>query len=71
MKRNLGDMDVMIRMLLAFALANLAIDRALDGQWIPIYWIIAIYIGITSFTGFCPLYALLHIDSHSKKHEHE
>lgn len=71
MKKNLGDLDIMLRALLAFAFANLGVDRALDGQFIAIYWIIAIFIGATSFTGFCPLYALLHIDSLGKKHEHE
>ena len=74
MKKNLGNLDVMIRTLIAFAFANLAIDRALDGQWIAFYWIMAVVIGLTVLTGFCPLYALLHIDtshSHGKKHEHE
>jgi len=70
MKKNLGDLDIMLRTLIAFAFGNLAVDRALDGQFIALYWIIAVVIGVTAATGFCPLYALLHIDSHGKKHEH-
>lgn len=69
MKRNLGNLDIMLRTLIAFAFANLAVDRALDGQWIVGYWIIAVIIGLTVLTGFCPLYALLHINSLDKKHE--
>lgn len=71
MKRNLGDLDIMIRGLIAFVFLNLAIDRALDGHWIAIYWIMAFLIGATSFTGFCPLYKLFHLDSQSKAHQHE
>jgi len=70
MKKNMSDLDIMLRALIAFAFANLAVDRALDGRFIAIYWILAIAIGVTSLTGFCPLYALLHIHSFSKKHEH-
>ena len=68
MKRNLGELDVMIRGLIAFAFLNLAIDRALDGQWIAFDWVMALLIGATSFAGFCPVYWLFHMDSHSKDH---
>lgn len=68
MKRNLGNLDIMLRGLATFAFGNLAVDRALDGQWIAGYWIIAIVLGLTAFTGFCPLYALLHINSLDRKH---
>lgn len=70
MKKNLGNLDIMLRALLAFAFADLAFDRALDGHFNAIYWIIAVVAGVTAFTGFCPLYALLHVNSLGKKHGH-
>ena len=71
MKRNIGNIDMIIRLFGAILFTDLAIDRASYGHWNILYWLLAIALGFTALMGYCPLYALFHIGSHAKHHRHE
>jgi|GEM_PF-466045 len=71
MKRNVGNVDVMLRILAAIVLADLATDQAINGHWNILFWALAILLGVTGIIGWCPLYALFHIHTGSNEHEHQ
>jgi hypothetical protein len=58
MKRNIGNIDMIIRLFCAVLFTDLAVDQAIGGRWNILYWCIAIVLCVTALTGFCPLYAL-------------
>ncbi|OGI07449.1 MAG: hypothetical protein A2Y40_06145 [Candidatus Margulisbacteria bacterium GWF2_35_9] len=67
MKKNLGSLDRMIRILLA-ALFILLYFTEIVGGWAGIVLsVIAVIFILTSFIGFCPLYKLFGISTCSVK----
>ena len=71
MKRNIGNIDMIIRFFGAILFADLAVDQAAGGHWSIVYWVIAAVLGITALTGFCPFYAFFHLSTRVKKGQHE
>ncbi len=67
MRKNLGTIDKLIRMLLAAIIAILYITETISGVLAFILLALAIVLLLTSFVSFCPLYALLGLSSRKKK----
>jgi len=66
MKKNMGTIDRIIRILLAVMVVILYITGNITGVAAIILGILAIVFIITSLIGFCPLYAVLKISTISK-----
>jgi hypothetical protein len=66
MKKNMGTIDRIIRILLAIVVFILYITGSITGVAAIILGILAIVFIITSLIGFCPLYAVLKISTISK-----
>lgn len=56
MKRNMGFVDRIIRVLIAVVLLVAFFDNRITGAWGVIAMVVAIVLIGTSFMGFCPLY---------------
>ena len=56
LKKNMGTVDRVIRVLLAVAVAVLYFTGVLSGLVAIILGILAVIFVVTSFIGFCPLY---------------
>ncbi|WPQ60600.1 DUF2892 domain-containing protein [Chitinophaga sancti] len=63
MKKNVGTVDGLIRVILAIITIFLFYNKILTDS---LFMIIAVILLLTSLTGFCPLYSLLGIKT---KHE--
>ncbi|MBX5438795.1 MAG: DUF2892 domain-containing protein [Thermoflavifilum sp.] len=59
MKRNVGLLDRLIRLLLAVVLGMLYVSHAVTGVWGLVLFIVGILLLFTAFVGFCPIYRLL------------
>ena len=59
MKKNVGSIDKVIRVLLAFGIVLLNYFEIINGTVAIILLLIAMILIVTSFANFCPLYALL------------
>ena len=70
MKKNMGALDRTVRVLLAIAIAVLYFTGILLGTWAIVLGILAAVFILTSFLGFCPLYAPFGIRT-CKKQENE
>jgi len=66
MKKNMGVIDRSIRTLLVLAVAVLYFTGHITGVAAVILGIIAVVFLVTTFVGFCPLYALLGISTIKK-----
>ncbi|MGA3282201.1 MAG: DUF2892 domain-containing protein [Smithella sp.] len=66
MKKNMGTIDRIIRILLAIVVIILYINGSITGIAAIILGILAIVFIITSLIGFCPLYVLLKISTTGK-----
>ena len=58
MKKNMGNLDKGIRILIAVIIAILAYTQVLDGTLAIVLLILAGVFVLTSIVGFCPLYVL-------------
>ena len=67
MKKNMGNLDKGIRILIAVIIAILAYTKVLDGTLAIVLLILAGVFVLTSIVGFCPLYVLLGIQTNEKK----
>jgi hypothetical protein len=67
MKKNMGNTDRMIRILLAAAFAVIYINNLVSGTAGIILLAAGAVFAVTSFIGFCPLYALFGIKTIPKK----
>jgi hypothetical protein len=67
MKKNMGAIDRILRILSAAAIAGLYFTGKLSGLAAIILGIIAVVILLTSVVGFCPLYTLLGIKTTRNK----
>lgn len=71
MKKNIANVEIVIRLLAGIALANLAIARASLGDWnMPLFGL-AFFFALTAIWGWCPLYALLHVHTNGPRHHHQ
>ena len=67
MKKNMGNTDRTIRLVIAGILALLWFQNIITGTWGIIALIVAGVFALTSLVSFCPLYALLGINSCAAK----
>lgn len=56
MKRNMGNTDKVIRLLVAAAIAILYFTNVISGTAAIVLGVLAIVFALTSFISFCPLY---------------
>ena len=59
MKKNVGSLDKIIRILLALAVVLLNYFEIINGTTAIVLLIIAMVLIVTSFANFCPLYKIL------------
>lgn len=64
MKRNMSNIDRLIRAILAVVLVYLYIGGMVTGAFGIILVVLGVILLITSVLGFCPLYALLKFSTH-------
>ena len=67
MKKNMGSIDRISRIIFALAIGVLYFTKAIEGTAALVLGIFAIIFLITSFISFCPLYALFGISTSKKK----
>ena len=67
MVKNMGTVDQIVRIALAVVVAILSFTGAISGVAAIILGIFALIFVVTSFVGFCPLYALFEFST--RKHE--
>lgn len=63
MKKNMGNTDRMIRVLIAIAIAILSYTNVISGTLELILLVVACIFALTSFIRFCPLYTLFGINT--------
>lgn len=67
MKKNMGSLDKMLRILVAVAVAILYFTNVISGTTATILGVLAIVFVITSFSSFCPLYLPFGISTLKRK----
>ena len=67
MKKNMGTIDRVVRIIVAVIFAILCLTGTISGVWSVVLGIIAVILFITSLIGFCPAYALFNISTIGKK----
>lgn len=67
MKRNVGNTDRVIRILIAIILVALAATGVIEGALAVAGYLIAVVMLFTAIVRFCPLYCPLKIDTDKKK----
>ncbi len=67
MKKNMGIVDVTIRIVIAFVLIGLYFESLISGTLAIVLLILAGIFFLTSLIGFCPFYVLLGINTRKKK----
>ena len=67
MKKNMGTIDIVIRLLIAAIVIVLYFTHVISGTLAIILLIFAGIFILTSFLSFCPLYLPFGIDTRSKK----
>ena len=76
MKHNMGSLDKAIRIILAIVFAGLYITKMIEGTFAIILLVVGAVFLLTSTISFCPLYALLGINTcgvknkSNEKHAH-
>ena len=63
MKKNMGSVDKMIRIIIAIVIAILYYTNVISGTTAIVLSVVALIFAITSFISFCPLYTLLGIST--------
>ncbi|OGP52971.1 MAG: hypothetical protein A2Y65_05345 [Deltaproteobacteria bacterium RBG_13_52_11] len=66
MKKNMGTIDRVIRLVLAAVIAALYLTGTISGIVAIILIIIGVIFVLTSLIGFCPLYALFNMSTKPK-----
>jgi len=67
MKKNMGALDRIIRLILAVAGAVIIYSRMVEGTLAIIVGVIAVIFVLTAASGFCPLYVPFKISTLKKK----
>jgi hypothetical protein len=65
MKKNLGSVDQLIRLIIAIVIGVLYYQEIITGTFAKVLSVFALILLITSFVRFCPIYALLGLNSSS------
>lgn len=66
MKKNMGTIDRVIRVLLALLIANLYFTGIISGTLAAVLGVVAVIFLVTSAIGFCPMYVPLKISTIGK-----
>ncbi len=66
MKKNMGSVDRVIRMLVAIVIAGLYFTNQISGTTAIVLLVLAIVFVLTSFVSFCPLYLPFGISTNKK-----
>lgn len=69
MKKNMGNTDRIIRLLLAVVFAALYFTNTITGTWGLVLLILAGVFVVTSLVSFCPLYTLVGLNTCPAKKE--
>ena len=67
MKKNMGTIDKVIRILVAVVLAVLYFTHVVEGTFGIILLVLAVVFVLTSLIGFCPLYLPIKLNTGKKK----
>jgi hypothetical protein len=67
MKKNVGSTDKMIRIGLAILIAILYFTKVISGTLALVLGILAIVFAVTAFLNFCPIWAVLGVNTDKKK----
>jgi hypothetical protein len=67
MKKNMGSLDKMIRVIIATVILVLYFTKIITGTLAIVFLILAIVFAVTSFINFCPLYTVLGINTNKKE----
>jgi hypothetical protein len=67
MKKNVGTIDKVVRILIALVVIVLYFAHVISGTWAVILLIVSAILILTSFFGFCPIYWSLGMSSDKKK----
>lgn len=67
MKKNMGNLDKMIRVLIASVIAVLYYTQIISGTYAMIALVFALVFILTSFVGTCPLYLPFGMNTNQKK----
>jgi hypothetical protein len=71
MKKNMGNADKIIRMIVALVIIGLYYGKIINGTWALIGLGLAGVFILTSFISFCPLYFPLGISTRKKQTERQ
>ena len=66
MKKNMSNLDRILRVIIAAAVAVLYFMGVLSGTWAIVLGVIAVIFLLTGLIGFCPLYTLFKISTLKK-----
>jgi hypothetical protein len=66
MKKNMGKLDIVLRILAAIAIAGLCYSNIISGTLAIVLIILAGILLLTSFISFCPLYYLFRMNTCKK-----
>lgn len=69
MKKNVGNTDKFIRVLLAVVIMLLYYFNVINGTLAMILLLVGIIFLLTSLIGYCPIYTLFGINTYKKKEE--
>jgi hypothetical protein len=67
MKKNMGSLDQIIRMILAVIIATLYFLNVISGTLAIVLLVFAVMLVVTSFISFCPLYVPLNVSTRDKE----
>ncbi len=67
MKRNLGDSDKIIRLIVAVIIATMYFGGLISGTLAIVLGLLAIVFSLTAFINFCPLYSIFGWSTFKKK----
>ena len=59
MKKNMGSLDRIVRLLVVLAVAGLIYFQVVSGTLAIVLGVVAVIFALTSFVSFCPIYAML------------
>jgi hypothetical protein len=66
MKKNMGNMDKLIRLIAALVIVILYYTEVISGTLAIVLFVIAAVFAVTSFINFCPLYSLFGFSTKKK-----
>jgi len=67
MKKNMGSIDRISRIIFAITIGVLYFTKAIEGTAALVLGVFAVVFLLTSFIGFCPLYTVLGVSTSKKK----